>query len=91
MESFKNLDRQARIIIVAVLGVLFACASFFVCISGLLWAWAATDPPTFETSYLWGPSLGSFCVIPAFIAVPVVFYFLLLYTQSGDEAETPLE
>jgi hypothetical protein len=85
------VSKRTGIIITAVMAVLFGCAGMLTCLSGLLAARTAFE------SFGLGPGLrrglfvglgAEICTSLAFIALPIVFYVVLV---ANHKPESPAE
>lgn len=87
------VNKQTGTIITAVLAVLFGCAAIFTCISGLMSA-----SGTFQALRFGASAFGSgvftrlgadVCMSLGFIALPVVFYIILVANNKDVPASPP--
>jgi phosphotransferase system glucose/maltose/N-acetylglucosamine-specific IIC component len=84
-----TMDRKTGIIVTVVLAVLFGCAGIFTCVGGIFALGDALERLGYELVRVWQwlsvPE--SICTTLAFIAVPVVFYFLLVHGRKEADGE----
>ncbi len=84
-----TMDRKTGIIVTVVLAVLFGCAGIFTCVGGIFTVGGALGRLGRELVRVWQwvGALEGVCTALAFIAVPVVFYFLLVHGRKEAEGE----
>jgi phosphotransferase system glucose/maltose/N-acetylglucosamine-specific IIC component len=84
-----TMDRKTGIIVTVVLAVLFGCAGIFTCVGGIFTLGNVLERLGYGLlrAWQWADALGSVCTTLAFIAVPVVFYFLLVHGRKEADGE----
>ncbi len=93
-ENKQLLNKQNRTIMVAVLGVIFGCTAILMCLLSfmhLLELVGVSYSRTTSRLLSWISLISNLGIVLAFIAIPVVFFFLLLYKRNGKEKEPPAE
>jgi phosphotransferase system glucose/maltose/N-acetylglucosamine-specific IIC component len=84
-----TMDRKTGIIVTVVLAVLFGCAGIFTCVGGIFSLGSALEQVGYELLRVWQwlGVLEGICTTLAFVAVPVVFYFLLVHGRKEADGE----
>lgn len=86
------VSKQTGMIITAVMAVLFGCAAIFTCLTGLLNTGALFRTLQYGGPFVAGAYTGlgeTVCTSLGFIALPVVFYVILVASHKETSAAAP--
>jgi len=85
-----TVSKQQGIIITAVLGALLGCGGVFVCGSSLTsityFVQGLSGGEPLSTASWFFSIVGGLCTGAGFIALPIIFYFLLVHGRPDDAA-----